>query len=100
MLDVNRRLLDLVDAFIDTLNQSTCAFFESNFEIWRSIDREYSPIKIADVCERKLLVTTRHSIILSDEHVDKSFFIVMELLRLGQMRVSTSAPFSIEIDVS
>lgn len=98
MLDVNRRLLDLVDA----LNQSTCAFFESNFEIWRSIDREYSLIKIADVCERKLfLVTTRHSIILSDEHVDKSFFIVMELLRLGQMRVlSTSAPFSIEIDVS
>lgn len=90
MLDVNRRLLDL---------RSRLYIFESNFEIWRSIDREYS-IKIADVCERKLLVTTRHSIILSDEHVDKSFFIVMELLRLGQMRVSTSAPFSIEIDVS
>lgn len=40
------------------------------------------------------------SIILSDEHLDKSFFIVMELLRLDQTRVSTSIPFSIEIDVS
>lgn len=57
-------------------------------------------IKIANVCERKL--GCDNSIILSDEHLDKSFFIVMELLRpVGdQMRVSTSIPFSIEIDVS